>query len=66
MRDDRRDLGGADKLAPVASQKGRTAGRDITNLGYCIQKSGDVCEGWEIDSIDGVKEACLISEIKVI
>ena len=56
MRDDRRDLGGADKLAQTAPQKGWAAGRDITNLGCCIPESGDVCEGWKTDSIDGVME----------
>ena len=54
MRDDRRDLGGADKLAQTAPQERWPAGTYQPDLGGCIPESGDVCEGWKTDSIDGL------------
>lgn len=52
MRYDGRDFGGADKLASASSSQRWATGGDEPNLGCGIQKSGDVCEGWETDKID--------------
>lgn len=56
MRYDGRDFGGADKLAPASSSQRWATGGDEPDLGGSIPESGYVCEGWEVNQIDGVME----------